>query len=80
MLYVAGSLLFAVASMCALLVTFMTFAQYRAQMIAALRTLSLDGVHEPRPSTFAPDPSGLVRARLAHPDRRPGRPAPHLAA
>ena len=81
MLYIAGSLLFASALICALAVTFMTFAQYRTRMVAALRTLSLDGIHERNQLASAFDPSGAaVRARLAHPDHRPVRPAPRLAA
>lgn len=77
MFYLAGSLLFAVALMSALAVTFIMFAQYRAQMLAALRTLSLDGIHGAQRSPVASAPSGLaIRAR----QDRPGRPAPYLAA
>jgi hypothetical protein len=79
--YAIGSLLFGSALICALAVTFVTFTQYRVQMVAALRTLSLDGVHGPKSTAITLSPSGLaVRARRALPDRRPARPAPHLAA
>lgn len=77
MLYAAGSLLFAFALVSALIVIVANFLQYRAQMVAALRTLRLDGIHETRMSP-RPSPSGL--AVMPRPDRRPVRPAPHLAA
>ncbi len=77
MLYAAGSLLFAFALVSALGVIFASFLQYRAQMVAALRTLRLDGIHETRMSA-RPSPSGL--AVMPRRNRRPVRPAPHLAA
>jgi hypothetical protein len=43
MFYLLGSLLFAVAMMAAFAVMIAGFAHYRRAMIAALRTLSLDG-------------------------------------
>lgn len=47
MFYVAGSLLFVFALACAVAVTAMMFTRHWPQMIAALRTLSLDGIHHP---------------------------------
>lgn len=73
MLYVAGSLLFAFALVAALAVIAASFAHYRVQMVAALRTLSLDGIHEPAKRR----PSGLsLTPRLD----RPALPARRLAA
>lgn len=43
MFYLLGSLLFAIAMMAAFAVMIASFAHYRRAMIAALRTLSLDG-------------------------------------
>jgi hypothetical protein len=43
MFYLLGSLLFAVAMMAAFAVMITNFAQYRRAMLAALRTLSMDG-------------------------------------
>jgi predicted lysophospholipase L1 biosynthesis ABC-type transport system permease subunit len=43
MFYLLGSLLFAIAMMAAFAVMIDNFAQYRRAMIAALRTLSMDG-------------------------------------
>ncbi len=75
--YAIGSLLFVLALVAALGVIAANFVHYRAQMLAALRTLSLDSIHEHKPTAFIPYPSGpAVRARLD----RPGRPAPRLAA
>ena len=77
MLYVAGSLLIALALISALAALFTTFVQYRAQMFAALRTLSLDSAYERKLAAPAPYPLGpAVSARLD----RPVRPAPRLAA
>ncbi len=77
MLYVAGSLLIAFALIGALAVLFTTFAHYRAQMFAALRTLNLDGIYEREKVAIARRPSGpAISARLD----RPVRPAPRLAA
>jgi len=45
MFYLAGSLLFAVALTSALVVILASLAQYRGQMVAALRTLGLDDFH-----------------------------------
>jgi hypothetical protein len=73
--YAFGSLLFGFALVAALVATAGNFIHYRAQMVAALRTLSLGGIH--RPTMAASSPSGLpLKARLD----RPARPAPHLAA
>ncbi len=77
MLYAAGSLLFAFALVSALGVIFASFLQYLAQMVGALRTLRLDGIQEARRSA-SPSPSGL--AVMPRRDRRPVRPAPHMAA
>lgn len=75
--YAIGSLLFSVALIAASSVIVSNFVRYRAQMLAALRTLSLDGVHEPKTAARSPYPEGpAVRVRLD----RPGRPAPRLAA
>ncbi|MBO9671588.1 MAG: hypothetical protein J7485_13855 [Sphingobium sp.] len=75
--YAIGSLLFVAALVAASSVIIANFVHYRAQMLAALRTLSLDSVHEHKPTAFDPYPSGpAVRTRLD----RPGRPAPRLAA
>jgi len=61
--YVTGSLLFMAAMACALTATFMTFRHYRGQMIAALRTLSLDGIHAREPVAIARRSAGL-RSKL----------------
>lgn len=75
--YAIGSLLFVVAVVAASSVIVADFVRYRAQMLAALRTLSLDSIHEPKMAASAPYPAGpAVRVRLD----RPGRPAPRLAA
>lgn len=75
--YAISSLLFIVALIAAASAITATFVQYRAQMLAALRTLSLDSIHQPKTAASAPYPVGpSVRARLD----RPGRPAPRLAA
>ena len=75
--YAIGSFLFIVALAAALSVTVANFVHYRAQMLAALRTLSLDSIHEPKTAARSPYPAGpAVRVRLD----RPGRPAPRLAA
>jgi hypothetical protein len=48
--YVIGSLLFASALVLALAVIVANLTHYREQMMAALRTLSLDGIHaQPKP-------------------------------
>ncbi len=77
MFYLAGSLLFAFALVAALGTIIANFVHYRAQMVAALRTLSLDGLYERERTALAPAPSGL--AVMARRDR-PVRPAPQLAA
>ncbi|MBO9582307.1 MAG: hypothetical protein J7498_15575 [Sphingobium sp.] len=75
--YAIGSLLFGFALAAALATIIANFVHYRAQMLAALRTLSLDSVHDRKSTAFAPYPPGTaVRVRLD----RPGRPAPRLAA
>jgi hypothetical protein len=61
--YVAGSLLFIVAMICALTVTLMTFRRYRDQMVVALRSLSVDSIHAPKQSAVAGHPVGL-RSKL----------------
>ena len=67
MFYAAGSLLFAFALVAALIVIVMSFARHGAQMVAALRTLSLDGVHGrsrvAMPSPLVPAPSAGLAVR-----------------
>jgi len=56
--YVIGSLLFGFGMLLALGVIAANLKQYRAQMIAALRTLSLDSVHSaPRVEAVTPRPA-----------------------
>lgn len=62
MFYAAGSLLFAFALAAALVVIVMSFARHGAQMVAALRTLSLDGIHE---HSRVAAPSPLARTSSA---------------
>jgi len=52
-LYAVGSALFALGTTAALTVMWMEFARYRHAMMAALRTLSLDGLPVPAPATPA---------------------------
>lgn len=75
--YAVGSLLFGVALVSALATILANFVQYRAQMLAALRSLSLDGIHGHKPAAAAPYPVGpAISVRRD----RPVRPAPRLAA
>ena len=75
--YAIGSLLFGVALVAALATIFADFVHYRAQMLAALRSLSLDGIHAHKPTAATPYPVGpAVSGRRD----RPVRPAPRLAA
>jgi hypothetical protein len=75
--YAIGSLLFGVALVAALATIIGNFVHYRAQMLAALRSLSLDSIHGHKPAAIAPYPVGpAVNARRD----RPVRPAPRLAA
>jgi len=53
-LYAFGSILFAVAMMAALTVIGVDFMRYRHAMMAALRTLNLDGLPIPAPAPLAP--------------------------
>ncbi len=72
-----GSLLFGVALVAALATIGANFVHYQAQMLAALRSLSLDGIHGHTPAATAPYPVGsAVKARRD----RLVRPAPRLAA
>lgn len=75
--YAIGSLLFGVALVAALATIFADFVHYRAQMLAALRSLSLDGIHGHKPTAAAPYPVG---AAVSGRRDRPVRPAPRLAA
>ena len=53
-LYAFGSILFVVAMMAALTVIGVDFMRYRYAMMAALRTLTLDGLPMPAPAPVAP--------------------------
>lgn len=48
MFYALGSIIFILAMAAAILVMIANFAHYRHAMMAALRSLSLDGLHVPQ--------------------------------
>lgn len=66
LLYAFGSILFALAMMAALTVMWVDFARYRHAMMAALRTLSLDGlpVTAPAPALARGAPVRALRAAV----------------
>ena len=60
LLYAVGSLLFGFAMLFAAGVIVTGIMQYHAQMVAALRTLSLDGVHDRSRSVATPSSTDLT--------------------
>lgn len=62
LLYAFGTLLFALGLASALIVMTLDFARYRHAMMAALRSLSLDGLPSPKPAPVQPAQAGVIPA------------------
>ena len=61
LLYAFGTMLFALAMTSALIVIASDFMHYRRAMMAALRSLSLDGLPSPAPTQAMPARTGQAR-------------------